>query len=268
MVTGGNPTVLTLQNDGFGLQMSAAVGMPVVIGGASCPGWAVGTFAVSAVGTGDSSNQITVNLDSTGQTYVANNCTMAYQPIKVSIVGNRGTSSGTSSRLCILTLASPLYIVPTAAIGNLTVTGGTSGNGNYPVWSASSDGLTITLQNFSCPTSIGGSATLAAPLQTWLNSFRAASLVLPNPSTEYTTVQNYIKQNNANFIAAGGSLPSIFNLSGRGAFATFFPDIYSSPNPNWPAFLTLSGGQYPFLLKRDFYPSTNDNTPMWLNETA
>jgi hypothetical protein len=268
MVTGGSPTVLTLQNDAWGLQMSAVVGMTVVIAGGSCPSWAAGTFTVSAVGAGASSNQVTVNLNSTGQTYTANKCTMTYQPITVSISGNSGTSRGALSQLCTLTLATPLYITPKEVIGTVTVAGATSGNGNYSVWSASSDGLTITLRDFSCPSALGGSPTLKASLQLWINSFRAASKLLPNPSTEYTTVQNYIVQNNSMFIANGGTLPSIFDLAGRGAFETFDPDIFSSPNPNWPAFLALSGGQYPFLLKRDFDPAANNYTPMWLNEAA
>ena len=223
---------------------------------------------MSAVGVGASANQVSIPLDSTGQTYTANTCHLTYQPITVPISSNSGTSTGTTSQLCTLTLGIPLYITPIEMIGNVTVAGARSGNGNYQVWSASGDGLTITLKGLSCPSALGGNPTLTAPLSLWINSFRAASKLLPNPGRDYTAVVGYVTQNNTNFVANGGTLPSIFDLSGRGAFETFDPDIYSSPNPNWPAFLTLSGGRYPFLLKRDFDPAANDYTPMWLNEAS
>ena len=270
-VTIGNPTVLTLQNDASGFQMGTVDGMSIqlVNGTGTCPVWAAGTYTVP--NGGSSGNTVTLNFDSTGQTYTANTCALQFQPIVAAVSANSGTGTGAQSQICNLTLSTPLYITPFEQLGGTKVTlaGAASGNGNYLVWSMSSDGLTMGLQGLTCSSDIvtGHSPTISAPLSMWINSFRAAFKIAPNPS-DYTIATGHVVTNNANFAANAGINPSIFDSSGRGAFETFDPDIFTTPNPNWPAFLTLSGGSYPYLLKRDLDPASNDNSPVGLRHTA
>lgn len=82
-----------------------------------------------------------------------------------------------------------------------------------------------------------------------------------------TGMKGWNANNLANFKAAGGEFPSMFQTTGLSPSNNVWSvleDIYQpAPTPMWDAYK-----DYNFLLKRDLDPAANDNDPMWLEKAA
>ena len=142
-------------------------------------------------------------------------------------------------------MSGPFYIWPDYIVN---LSGAINYNGGYAVSAVSNDGLTVTLP-FSCPLALGGSPVLTVPFFTAVLSLRMAAKMAFDPMAQSNAV-SYMTTSIKYFAASGGTFPSIFEITGQNdAWATFDPDFYHTPDPNWPAFVAHSGGHYPYLLK-------------------
>jgi hypothetical protein len=100
--------------------------------------------------------------------------------------------------------------------------------------------------------------------------------LLTSRSKHVAAMETYANKNYDDFRGIGatvyppgvvGQFPSIFNMTGvypSGNAWSVLEDIYENPQPpQWQAIKS-----YPFLLKRDLDPASNDNDPMWLEKAA
>ena len=85
-----------------------------------------------------------------------------------------------------------------------------------------------------------------------------------------TGLQGYLYGNTpsnfSDFLAAGGEYPSVFIPTGAYPVDNIWSvldDIYAPDPPQWKAIKSFN-----WLLKRDLYPASNDNDPMWLEKAA
>ena len=270
-ISSASSAVLTLGNDSFSNAMSAAAGMSVTV--AEVNPWTFnGTFTVQSVGAGSNTNKVTINLDSSALAYVSGG-TMTYNGVSASISGVMNTWP------CAYALSSPIAIWPgfSVAVSGATGTHASQYNVSQRVVSIDSTGKNVTTTlNCTSLGSTGGSSVMSATMASAVNTLREAGKFTSAAATLTTTnFNNFAAQSPA------GEFPSMFVFSGWGwsgvapgataapsAWPVFDFDIYQTPSPQWNAIVNYNAGSYPYLLKRDLYPATNDNSPVWLNGAA
>ena len=190
----------------------------------------------------------------------------------------------TNAKACVFQLASPLRVYPGVGV---TTTGGSPSGYNFTNKIVSSfvdsTGEQITV-DIDC-TSLG--AITSSPTMTVAQGGAANSLHFYSRQT--TGMQTVAADDISYFAANGGvgmaqygfeagvwnndgvqpSLPSpwiVFNTP------MSYPNSYI-PSHAWNAYVSANGGTYtgntyPFLLKRDLDPESNDNSPAFLNKAA
>lgn len=177
---------------------------------------------------------------------------------------SRGTVSGNAA-VVGMTLAM-------SGVGGMTQLNGNS----YSVAGVAGNTVTITIPStagFGAFTS-GGTATYVSS-GLYVNTLRWASKFRPNLAT-YTTT-NYSDMTTAgmvfpsHFLFSAASINNIDNRLSGGTiggqvWGLWDQSVYATPYST--AVDAIRAFNYNFLLKRDLYPASNDNDPMWLEKAA
>ena len=181
-------------------------------------------------------------------------------------------SGATAGNPCSVQLAVPLDVTPPyhISITGVTPSGFNVSNGTYTVDSTAKN-LTLRV---SCSGTYVSGGTMSVTLDQAVNALRYAARNTAQAQTVTTALIN-------TFAADGGANMAQYHYTWGGwvegqtyaqappnEWGAFWPSPGYTPSPLWQAYVAANGGTYPYLLKRDLDPASNDNSPAFLNKAA